>query len=110
MNFKDGHRFENFVAFEHNVAAVKSAIDFARDQHKRLPLVICSAGGNGATHLARAVLQLIQQEQNLSAEQVFSSSYESLMNKAGSLSSFDATFLSAMEVLLIDSYYNWGKN
>lgn len=110
MNFNDEHLFENFVAFEHNIAEVNSAIDFARDQRNRLPLVICSAGGNGATHLARAVLHQIQQEQNLSAEQVFYGSYESLMNKVRSLSSFELPFLPTVEALLIDSYYNWGEN
>lgn len=59
---KSSANFDNFIAIDSNQAAKSTAIEFALKQTSYNVLGISSSIGNGATHLALAILNKIEKK------------------------------------------------
>ena len=97
---KKEYTFEKFIALESNIAAKKTAIDFVSDKSGSQTLVISSTIGNGATHLATAILNRCEAENE--NKEAASISFDSLCEYYDEL---DFDILNNKSALLIDSYY-----
>ena len=98
--------FHNFIAIDSNQAAKSIAIQFALEETSYNVLGISSSVGNGATHLALAILN--QYDKRNKTKEIFYSSYERLvMNNpsANELTIFNTEFLKTKSLILIDSFY-----
>lgn len=98
--------FDNFIAIDSNHDAKSIAIQFALEQTSYNVLGIASTIGNGATHLALAILNEIE-KQNKTIE-VFYSSFEDLVmnnQSENELTIFNTEFLESKSLILIDSFY-----
>lgn len=98
--------FNNFIAIDSNQAAKSTAIQFALEETSYNVLGISSSVGNGATHLALAILN--QYDKRNKTKEIFYSSYERLgMNNpsANELTIFNTEFLKTKSLILIDSFY-----
>jgi chromosomal replication initiator protein len=98
--------FNNFIAVDSNQVAKSTAIQFAHETTNYNVLGISSSIGNGATHLALAILNEIN-EMNKTKE-IFYSSFERLeMNNPSSneMTIFNSEFLNTKSLILIDSFY-----
>ena len=74
---KSSANFDNFIAIDSNQAAKSSAIEFALKQTSYNVLGISSSIGNGATHLALAILNEIEKKDR--TKETFYSSFERLV-------------------------------
>jgi chromosomal replication initiation ATPase DnaA len=104
---KNFYQFENFIAFDANYLAKETAIDFANNKTDYNVLVISSTLGNGATHLAHSILNVIEKADI--KKEVYYASYENLSCRFKSNQKdefFDAEFCNNKSAILIDSYYN----
>jgi chromosomal replication initiation ATPase DnaA len=98
--------FNNFIAIDSNQAAKSTAIQFAHEATSYNVLGISSSVGNGATHLALAILNEIEKMNK--TKEIFYSSFERLeMNNLSSneMSIFNSEFLNTKSLILIDSFY-----
>lgn len=103
---KESASFENFIAVDTNTTAKSTAIEFATSVTPYKVLGISSTIGNGATHLAMAILNKI--EANKRGKEVFYSSFERLISnnsKNNELTIFNKEFLNSKSLILIDSFY-----
>jgi len=98
--------FNNFIAIDSNQAAKSTAIQFAHEATRYNVLGISSSVGNGATHLALAILNEIDKMNK--TKEIFYSSFERLeMNNLSSneMTIFNSEFLNTKSLILIDSFY-----
>ena len=98
--------FNNFIAIDSNQAAKSTAIQFAREATLYNVLGISSSIGNGATHLALAILNEIDKMNK--TKEIFYSSFERLeMNNPSTneMTIFNSEFLNSKSLNLIDSFY-----
>ena len=98
--------FNNFIAIDSNQAAKSTAIQFAHEVTSYNVLGISSSVGNGATHLALAILNEIDKMNK--TKEIFYSSFERLeMNNPSSneMTIFNSEFLNTKSLILIDSFY-----
>ena len=98
--------FHNFIAIDSNQAAKSIAIQFALEETSYNVLGISSSVGNGATHLALAILN--QYDKRNKTKEIFYSSFERLeMNNPSSneMTIFNSEFLNTKSLILIDSFY-----
>jgi len=98
--------FNNFIAIDSNQAAKSTAIQFAHEATSYNVLGISSSVGNGATHLALAILNEIDKINK--TKEIFYSSFERLeMNNPSSneMTIFNSEFLNTKSLILIDSFY-----
>ncbi len=103
---KERSSFENFIALDTNTKAKSSAIEYAISRTPYNVLGISSTIGNGATHLALAILNKI--EANESGKEVFYSSFENLISNNSKNNEFtilNKEFLNSKSLILIDSFY-----
>ena len=103
---KERASFENFISVDTNTTAKSTAIEFALSVTPYNVLGISSTIGNGATHLALAILNKI--ETNERGKEVFYSSFERLIynySKNNELTLFNKEFLNSKSLILIDSFY-----
>ena len=103
---KERLSFENFISVDTNTTAKSTAIEFALSVTPYNVLGISSTIGNGATHLALAILNKI--ETNERGKEVFYSSFERLIynySKNNELTLFNKEFLNSKSLILIDSFY-----
>lgn len=103
---KERVNFENFISVESNTIAKSTAVDFAVSLTLYNVLGISSTIGNGATHLALAILNEI--EANERGKEVFYSSFERLIYnsaKNNELTIFNKEFLNTKSLIFIDSFY-----
>jgi chromosomal replication initiation ATPase DnaA len=105
MKMNYNNTFNTFIATESNVEEKQVAFDYASDISNFQTLVISSSLGNGATHLAWAIVNEITQNEEL--ENYYFVSFETLdrdILKNGELSK---EMLNSKSVVVIDSYFNW---
>lgn len=102
-----GYTFENFVAIECNLEAKQVAMDFAADKSNFQTLVISSSIGNGATHLACAIMNEVKLKQKKS--NIFFVSFESLVCHIKDHGELSKEFLNEHFIITIDSYHNWNN-
>lgn len=98
--------FNNFIAIDSNQAAKSTAIQFALEATSYNVLGISSSVGNGATHLALAILN--ENDKRNKTKEMFYSSFERLvMNNPSTneLTIFNNEFLKTKSLILIDSFY-----
>ena len=98
--------FNNFIAIDSNQAAKLTAIQFAHKSTSYNVLGISSSVGNGATHLALAILN--ENDKRNKTKQIFYSSFERLVmntTSASELTIFNNEFLKSKSLILIDSFY-----
>ena len=98
--------FNNFIAIDSNQTAKSTAIQFAREATLYNVLGISSSIGNGATHLALAILNEIDKMNK--TKEIFYSSFERLeMNNPSTneMTIFNSEFLNSKSLILIDSFY-----
>jgi chromosomal replication initiation ATPase DnaA len=98
--------FNNFIAIDSNQAAKSTAIQFAQEATSYNVLSISSSFGNGATHLALAILNEIDKMNK--TKEIFYSSFERLvMNNpySNEMTIFNSEFLNTKSLILIDSFY-----
>jgi chromosomal replication initiator protein len=98
--------FNNFIAVDSNQVAKSTAIQFAHETTNYNVLGISSSIGNGATHLALAILNEIN-EMNKTKE-IFYSSFERLvMNNSSSneMTVLNSEYLNTKSLILIDSFF-----
>lgn len=98
--------FNNFIAIDSNQSAKLIAIEFAHQSTSYTVLGISSSVGNGATHLALAILN--ENDKRNKTKEIFYSSFERLvMNtpSANELTIFNNEFLKSKSLILIDSFY-----
>lgn len=98
--------FNNFIAIDSNQAAKSTAIQFALEATSYNVLGISSSVGNGATHLALAILN--ENDKRNKTKEIFYSSFERLvMNNPSTneLTIFNNEFLKTKSLILIDSFY-----
>ncbi len=97
--------FDNFISVDTNTTAKLTAIEFALSLTPYNVLGISSSIGNGATHLALAILNKI--EANERGKEVIYSSFEKLIYnfKNKELTIFNKEFLNSKSLILIDSFY-----
>lgn len=98
--------FNNFIAEDSNQVAKSTAIQFAHETTNYNVLGISSSIGNGATHLALAILNEIN-EMNKTKE-IFYSSFERLvMNNSSSneMTVLNSEYLNTKSLILIDSFF-----
>jgi chromosomal replication initiation ATPase DnaA len=103
---KERASFENFISVDTNKIAKSTAIEFALSVTPYNVLGISSIIGNGATHLALAILKKI--EANERGKEVFYSSFERLISnnsKNNELTIFNKEFVNSKSLILIDSFY-----
>jgi chromosomal replication initiation ATPase DnaA len=103
---KERASFENFISIDTNTTAKSTALEFALSLTPYNVLGISSTIGNGATHLALAILNKI--ETNERGKEVFYSSFERLIynySKNNELTLFNKEFLNSKSLILIDSFY-----
>jgi chromosomal replication initiation ATPase DnaA len=103
---KERASFENFISIDTNTTAKATAIEFALSVTPYNVLGISSKIGNGATHLALAILKKI--EANERGKEIFYSSFERLISnnsKNNELTIFNKEFLASKSLILIDSFY-----
>ena len=103
---KSSANFDNFIAIDSNQAAKSSAIEFALKQTSYNVLGISSSIGNGATHLALAILNEIEKKDR--TKEIFYSSFEKLAYNNSSINEltvFNTDFLNSKSLILIDSFY-----
>lgn len=110
-HIKPDWNFESFIAEENNTEAKQIALDFALNKSNYQTLVISSTVGNGATHLANAILNQMKEQQNVNNDDFVYLSYDVFMYRhKGKIPS---THLKNKTAILIDSYYdrsNKGEN
>ena len=98
--------FNNFIAIDSNQAAKSTAIQFAHEVTSYNVLGISSSVGNGATHLALAILN--EYDKRNKTKEIFYSSFERLVVNTPStneLTIFNTEFLKTKSLILIDSFY-----
>ena len=98
--------FNNFIAIDSNQAAKSTAIQFALEATSYNVLGISSSVGNGATHLALAILN--ENDKRNKTKEIFYSSYEGLIYNHADINEstiFNEDFLSSKSLILIDSFY-----
>ncbi len=98
--------FNNFIAIDSNQAAKSTAIQFALEATSYNVLGISSSVGNGATHLALAILN--ENNKRNKTKEIFYSSFDRLvMNNPSTneLTIFNNEFLKTKSLILIDSFY-----
>ncbi|NBR15332.1 MAG: hypothetical protein EBU01_12275 [Crocinitomicaceae bacterium] len=99
------YSFNTFVASESNVEAKQIALDFSSDKSNFQTLVISSSVGNGATHLAWAIVNEITQNEKL--ENYYFVSFETLMRDIAKHGELSKEMLNSKSAVVIDSYFNW---
>jgi len=102
--------FENFIAVERNLEAKRMAVDFASNEDICQTLVISSTIGNGATHLAYAILNKIKENLNLSNDDFAFFTYESLKNEFLMERTIEPQFLKNKKAVYIDGFYDRGRD
>jgi len=103
---KERASFESFIAVDTNITAKSTAIEFALSVTPYNVLGISSTIGNGATHLALAIMNKIVDNER--GKEVFYSSFESLISnnsENNELTIFNKEFLNSKSLILIDSFY-----
>ena len=98
--------FNNFISIDSNEKAKLTAIEFALSATPYNVLGISSSVGNGATHLALAILNAIEDTEK--GKEIFYSSYERLIynhSDINELTIFNEDFLNSKSLILIDSFY-----
>ncbi len=103
---KNHATLENFISIDNNLNAKNTAIDVAHGKLSKNVLTISSSLGNGATHLAFAILNEIE-NQNKSKE-IFYASFENILadyKNKNFQELFNANFFQKNAAILIDSYY-----
>ena len=98
--------FNNFIAIDSNQAAKSTAIQFAHEVTSYNVLGISSSLGNGATHLALAILNEIDKMNK--TKEIFYSSFERLVMNTpftNELTIFNNEFLNSKSLILIDGFY-----
>jgi len=98
--------FNNFIAIDSNQVAKTTVKEFVHENINYHLLGISSSVGNGATHLALAILNEIDRINK--SKEIFYSSYERLVMNKPSLNEmtlFNAEFLNTKSLILIDSFY-----
>lgn len=105
MKIKFNYTFNTFIATESNVEAKQIAFDYASDKSNFQTLVISSSLGNGATHLAWAIVN--QFTQNKELENYYFVSFETLMRDISKNGELTKEMLNSKSVVVIDSYFNW---
>ena len=103
---KERASFENFISVDTNTTAKSTAIEFALSVTPYNVLGISSTIGNGATHLALAILNKI--EVNERGKEVFYSSFDRLISnnsENNELTIFNKEFLNSKSLIFIDSFY-----
>jgi chromosomal replication initiation ATPase DnaA len=103
---KERASFDNFISVDTNTTAKSTAIEFALSVTPYNVLGISSIIGNGATHLALAILNKIEAHER--EKKVFYSSFERLIynnSKNNELTIFNKEFLNSKSLILIDSFY-----
>ena len=103
---KNHASLENFISIDNNLIAKNTAIEFAHGKLNKNVLTISSSLGNGATHLAFAILNEIE-NQNKSKE-IFYAGFEKILfdyKNKNFQELFNDHFFQNNAVILIDSYY-----
>jgi chromosomal replication initiation ATPase DnaA len=103
---KNHATLENFISIDNNLNAKNTAIEFAHGKLTNNVLTISSSLGNGATHLAFAILNEIE-NQNKSKE-IFYTSFEKILadfKNKNFQELFNNHFFQNHAAILIDSYY-----
>jgi len=103
---KERKSFNNFISIDTNIISKSTAIEFAISQTPYNVLGISSTVGNGATHLALAILNKIEETEK--GKEIFYSSFERLIYnycKNNELTIFNKEFLNSKSLILIDSFY-----
>lgn len=106
---KESESFDNFIAIDTNTTTKSMAMEFALSRTPYNVLGISSTIGNGATHLALAVLNKIETNEN----KVFYSSFERLIYnnpKINELTIFNKDFLNSKSLIFIDGYFESSQN
>ena len=104
MKMNYNNTFNTFIATESNVEAKQVAFDYASDISNFQTLVISSSVGNGATHLAWAIVNEIIQNEEL--ENYYFVSFERLMSDILKNGELSKEMLNSKSVVVIDSYFN----
>ncbi len=104
MKIKFNYTFNTFIATVSNVKAKQIAINYASDKSNFQTLVISSSLGNGATHLAWAIVNEITQNEEL--ENYYFVSFERLMIDISKNGELSKEMLNSKSVVVIDSYFN----
>ena len=104
MKIKFNYTFNTFIATDSNVKAKQIAINYASDKSNFQTLVISSSLGNGATHLAWAIVNEITQNEEL--ENYYFVSFERLMIDISKNGELSKEMLNSKSVVVIDSYFN----
>ena len=104
MKMNYNNTFNTFIATESNVEAKQVAFDYASDKSNFQTLVISSSVGNGATHLAWAIVNEITQNEEL--ENYYFVSFERLMIDISKNGELSKEMLNSKSVVVIDSYFN----
>lgn len=105
-NCAEVYSFSNFVAIDSNETAKTTALEFAQTKTSYNVLGISSLIGNGASHLAFAILNQIEGIDN--EKEVFYTTFERIHhNKTefNELTIFNRDFLNTKSLILIDSFY-----
>jgi len=103
---KNHANLENFISIDNNLNAKNTAIEFAHGKLTNNLLTISSSLGNGATHLAFAILNEIE-NQNKSKE-IFYTGFENILadfKNKNFQELFNDHFFQNNAAILIDSYY-----
>jgi chromosomal replication initiation ATPase DnaA len=106
-SYHSKYTFDNFIAEESNIEAKQIALDFAKNKTKFKTLVISSSLGNGATHLACAIMNEVKLKQK--KNNIFFVSFESLVCHIKDFGELPKEFLNEHYLITIDSYYNWNN-
>lgn len=99
------YTFNTFIATESNFEAKQIAFDYASNNSNFQTLVISSSVGNGATHLAWAIVNQFTQNEEL--ENYYFVSFETLMRDISKNGELSKEMLNSKSVVVIDSYFNW---
>jgi len=97
---------EHFISIDNNLHAKNTAIEFAHGKLNKNVLTITSSLGNGATHLAYAILNEIENQNK--TKEIYYSSFENILadyNQKKIQDLFNANFFQNKAAILIDSYY-----
>jgi len=103
---KNHATLENFIFIDNNLNAKNTAIEFAHGKLTNNLLTISSSLGNGATHLAFAILNEIENQNK--SKQIFYTGFENILadfKNKNFQELFNANFFQNNAAILIDSYY-----
>jgi chromosomal replication initiation ATPase DnaA len=108
LNNLSDYSFDNFIAIDSNKESKQIAMNFASNKTIFNTLVISSTIGNGATHLACAIMNEVNRNELNNHECLFVS-FETLVRHVVKNGELQKDYLNKHYIVTIDSYHNWNN-